>query len=96
MASKKTDRIDRHIGRRIADARSRFGESPAKLGAALGLSRVQIDKYEQARSRVPARTLWRIAQRYGRDLMWFVPMPKTTERNHAKRAAGRARRLFRT
>lgn len=53
---------DKHLGSRIRTQRLVRGMSQEKLGAALGLSFQQVQKYEKGSNRVSASRLWDIAQ----------------------------------
>jgi transcriptional regulator with XRE-family HTH domain len=57
--------IDVHIGRRIRARRLEMGLTQAALGAALGVRFQQIQKYEGAKSGVPAAALAPLAKRLG-------------------------------
>lgn len=50
--------IDIHVGRRIKMRRALLGWSQEKLGALLGLTFQQIQKYEKGLNRVSASRLW--------------------------------------
>ena len=54
--------VDRHVGRRVEARRKALGYSQSQLGAALGLTFQQIQKYEKGANRVSASKLWEIAQ----------------------------------
>lgn len=46
--------IDRHIGAKLGELRSRSNMSPLELGSAAGLSASDIEAYESAALRLPA------------------------------------------
>jgi len=54
--------IDVHVGKRIRLRRTLLGMSQEKLGAALGLTFQQVQKYERGANRVGASRLWDLCQ----------------------------------
>lgn len=54
--------VDVHVGARIKARRSSIGMSQEKLGAALGLTFQQVQKYEKGTNRVSASRLSQIAK----------------------------------
>lgn len=54
--------IDGQIGKTIRERRVALGLSQAELGAALGVTFQQIQKYEKGANRISASTLLRAAQ----------------------------------
>jgi transcriptional regulator with XRE-family HTH domain len=50
--------IDVHVGSRVRLRRSLLGMSQEKLGAALGLTFQQVQKYERGTNRISASRLW--------------------------------------
>ncbi len=54
-------RIDQHVGRRVRMRRKALAMSQQKLGAALGLSFQQVQKYEKGATRIPASRLQQIS-----------------------------------
>lgn len=61
MAETTPHPIDLHVGRLIRARRKQLNMSQARLGAALGLSFQQIQKYERAANRVSCSALVSIA-----------------------------------
>ncbi|WP_417625093.1 helix-turn-helix domain-containing protein [Paremcibacter congregatus] len=55
-------RIDRHVGARLRRIRQRRGISQKALGAELGVTFQQIQKYESARNRISAGRLLRLTK----------------------------------
>ena len=55
------DRIDAHVGRQLRSLREARGFSQVQLGAAVGLSNQQIQKYENGSNRIGASRLWQFA-----------------------------------
>jgi len=53
--------IDRAIGRAIQAARARRGMTQGDLGAKVGVSHAQIDKYERGMNRISAGKLCEVA-----------------------------------
>ena len=56
------DPIDVHVGGRVRLRRTLIGLSQEKLGAALGLTIQQIQKYERGANRIGSSRLFRISQ----------------------------------
>lgn len=63
--------LDIYIGKRLRERRHKLGFTLAQVGENLGISHQQIQKYEQAQSRVSAGILYRIAQFYGETPQFF-------------------------
>jgi transcriptional regulator with XRE-family HTH domain len=62
MARKIPNAVDVYVGARIKARRSSMGMSQSKLGAALGLTFQQVQKYEKGMNRVGASRLSQIAK----------------------------------
>ena len=58
----KKDTFDQELGRRIRAHRLRLGYSQEKLGAMLGLTFQQVQKYEKGSNRIGASRLQQISQ----------------------------------
>jgi transcriptional regulator with XRE-family HTH domain len=54
--------IDQHVGRRVRMRRKMLAMSQQKLGAALGLTFQQVQKYEKGANRIGASRLQQISQ----------------------------------
>ena len=65
------DPIDVHIGAQLRTARVFSGMTLAQIAAALNVSRQAIDKYERARMRVSAHTLWQAAHLFKKPIGYF-------------------------
>jgi CheY-like chemotaxis protein len=63
--------LDIFIGRRLREKRRKLGFTLVQVGESLNISHQQIQKYEQAQSRVSAVILYRIAQFYGEPPQYF-------------------------
>ena len=63
----------RYIGDRIRAGRALAGVSQEKLGAALGVTFQQVQKYEKGTNRVAACTLLAIAAELRLDVGYFLP-----------------------
>jgi transcriptional regulator with XRE-family HTH domain len=62
IATKKAPNpIDKHVGRRVRMRRKMLAMSQEKLGAALGLSFQQVQKYERGENRIGASRLQQIS-----------------------------------
>lgn len=71
MTSKKTSLIDAAIGSRLRLQRMLRGLTQGELGAALGLSFQQIQKYEQGINRITAGRLFDAARILGVPVIYF-------------------------
>jgi transcriptional regulator with XRE-family HTH domain len=74
----KKDTFDQELGRRIRAHRLRLGYSQEKLGAMLGLTFQQVQKYEKGTNRVSSERLVDIAK-----LLDVHPMELLTEERNA-------------
>ena len=63
----------RYIGERIRHARSLRDVSQSNLGAALGMTFQQVQKYESGKNRVAACTLIAIAEELKLPVSFFLP-----------------------
>jgi transcriptional regulator with XRE-family HTH domain len=61
MDKKSPNPVDKHVGNRVRMRRKMLGMSQGKLGAALGLTFQQVQKYEKGANRVGASRLQHIA-----------------------------------
>jgi transcriptional regulator with XRE-family HTH domain len=71
MTPKLCTEADRTIGGRIAAIRAAQGLSQTMLGAAIGVSFQQVQKYEKGRNRIGAGRLQEIAKFLGVDAAAF-------------------------
>ena len=71
MAKKAPNPIDKHVGSRVRMRRMMLGMSQEKLGAALGLTFQQVQKYEKGTNRVSAGRLQRIADMLNIPVTFF-------------------------
>ena len=60
--AKNPDPIDVHVGSRVRVRRTLLGMSQAKLGAALGLTFQQIQKYERGANRIGSSRLYELSK----------------------------------
>jgi transcriptional regulator with XRE-family HTH domain len=74
----KKDTFDQELGRRIRAHRLRLGYSQEKLGAMLGLTFQQVQKYEKGTNRVSSGRLIEIAK-----LLDVHPMDLLAEERHS-------------
>lgn len=63
--------VDRHVGRRLRLRRTLIGLSQEKLGAALGLTFQQIQKYENGTNRIGASRLFDLSEILGVPVGFF-------------------------
>ena len=68
---KAADKIDAHIGGRVRLRRMAVGMSQEQLGAALGVTFQQVQKYEKGLNRIGAGRLYRISQVLGVPVAHF-------------------------
>ena len=59
---RSADDVDAYVGSRVRLRRMTLGVSQEQLGAALGLTFQQVQKYEKGQNRIGAGRLFRIAQ----------------------------------
>ena len=78
----KKDTFDQELGRRIRAHRLRLGYSQEKLGAMLGLTFQQVQKYEKGTNRVSSGRLIEIAK-----LLDVHPMELLTEERQSANGA---------
>lgn len=67
----KPDPVDVHVGGRLRDRRTLLGLSQGEIGARLGLSWQQIQKYERGTSRIGASRLYRLSKVLGVPVDFF-------------------------
>ena len=72
VAANWDDRIEQELGRKLKALRVAAGISQSGLGAALGVSRTQIQKYERGETRLAVSTLIAICKILRRDPMEFL------------------------
>jgi transcriptional regulator with XRE-family HTH domain len=58
---RSADEVDAHVGRRLRQRRIALGISQEQLGAELGLTFQQIQKYEKGQNRISAGRLYKLA-----------------------------------
>ncbi|MCX7338588.1 MAG: response regulator [Alphaproteobacteria bacterium] len=63
--------IDIFVGKRLREKRQKLALTLAQVGEKLGVSHQQIQKYEQAQSRISASILFQIGQFYGVSSHYF-------------------------
>lgn len=79
--TKSPNPIDRHVGSRVRMRRMLVGMSQEKLGAALGLTFQQVQKYEKGANRIGASRLQQISGVLGVPIEFFfegAPQPDGT------------------
>ncbi len=81
--------VDAHVGRRVRLRRTILGMNQAKLGAALGLTFQQVQKYEKGTNRIGASRLYEISNVLGVSVSFFFDdMPPEVAGERARRPAG--------
>jgi len=73
--NKKPDSVDEHIAVSVRMLRRARGLTQTELAKTLGISYQQMQKYEAAKSRLPASYLYAIATRLGVPVWSFFPPP---------------------
>ena len=71
MPRARPNLIDRKIGLRIRQARKECGLTQQALADAIGVTFQQIQKYENAKNRIPASRLYQIAEELEVAIEWF-------------------------
>lgn len=71
MPSEAIHPVDLHVGKRLRESRTACGVTQAELGADLGISAQQVQKYENGSNRISASKLFEIAGRLGTGIDWF-------------------------
>lgn len=59
---RSADEVDAHVGRRLRQRRIALGISQEQLGAELGLTFQQVQKYEKGQNRISAGRLYKISR----------------------------------
>ncbi len=88
MAKKRNEEfayVDEHVGNRIRVRRTLLGMSQEKLGAALGLSFQQVQKYEKGTNRVSASRLFEFAKILNVPVPYFFDNEPADAASHARR-----------
>lgn len=67
----KPDPVDVHVGERLRQRRTLLGLSQGEIGARLGLSFQQIQKYERGTNRIGASRLYRLSKVLGVPITYF-------------------------
>ncbi len=71
MPSEPAHPVDLHVGKRLRESRTALRLTQAELGADLGISAQQVQKYENGSNRISASKLFEIAGRLGTAIDWF-------------------------
>ena len=66
-----TNKRDVAIGKRIREARTVAGWSQGRLSDELKVAQYMVSKYESAKCRIAARTLWQVADALNVDIRYF-------------------------
>ena len=84
MVTKRSSKVEAHVGRRVRERRNALGMSQEKLADALGISFQQVQKYEIGINRVAASRLWDIAKALEVDVGYFFEGIKKRAKRKAK------------
>jgi len=80
--------VDVHVGSRLRQRRTLIGMSQEKLGAAVGLTFQQIQKYERGANRIGASRLYQLSNVLDVSVSYFFEeMPGEVERTRGDYAA---------
>lgn len=71
MTDRARSALTLHVGRQVKHLRVASGESQSELGAILGLTFQQIQKYEKGQNAVSIEKLWLLAEHYHVDIVHF-------------------------
>ena len=63
--------VDLHVGKRLKERRAAQNITQTDLGADLGISAQQVQKYENGTNRISASKLFDVARRLGTTVSWF-------------------------
>ncbi len=91
MVARRSSDVDGHVGRRVRERRREIGISLEKLGAALGISFKQVQKYEIGLNRVAAGRLWDISKILEVDVGYFFEGIQKRAKRKAKPRKSRAK-----
>lgn len=80
------DPVDRYVGARIRAERTQAGLTQSQLGAAVGVTFQQIQKYERGTNRVSASMLVRAAKALGVSVSCLFPEPEGSAEEQAAAA----------
>ena len=67
----ESNAVDIFIGKRLRDQRLKLNLTLTEVAEKVGLSHQQIQKYEQAKSRIPVATLYQLSQVFGVTSHYF-------------------------
>ncbi len=81
------DPIDAHVGARLRYRRMLIGMSQETLGARIGLTFQQIQKYEKGQNRMGASRLYRVAEALGVPAAYFFEGLPPTDGTASERLA---------
>jgi transcriptional regulator with XRE-family HTH domain len=68
-----SEQFNRHVGRRVREIRLRAGKSQEEMGALIGVTFQQIQKYEKGANKISLENLWRLCQVLGVEVEFFLP-----------------------
>ncbi len=71
MKQKKADHLDKHLGARLKQLRTRRGLSMAQIGELIEVTPQQISRYESGQHRITATGLYRLARGLDVPVSWF-------------------------
>lgn len=68
---RRANKLDAHVGRRLRQRRLQLGMSQDDVAIALGISRIQLLKYEMGDNRVSSGRLYELARVLAVPVTWF-------------------------
>jgi transcriptional regulator with XRE-family HTH domain len=81
--------VDVHVGRRMHQRRALLGMNQTMLGAAVGLTYQQIQKYERGANRISSSRLWQFAKALDVPVSFFFEdMPASAGRKAGAERSG--------
>lgn len=75
MAGHSASDIDRRIATRVQAARRAVGHTQRQVGAALGITAAQLQKYESGQNRISGGMLQLMAEQFGVPIASFFDAP---------------------
>jgi transcriptional regulator with XRE-family HTH domain len=80
-SKKRSNNIDQHVAQRIRAKREALGITQMTLGAKLGITFQQVQKYEKGKNRISAGRLYHLCEIFGvAPTYFFEGLPKLNRR----------------
>lgn len=82
-SNRQPNGVDQYVAQRICAKRKAMGLTQSELGAKLGVTFQQMQKYEAGTNRITAGRLYRLCEIFGVDPKYFFEgLPKAGRRSH--------------